>query len=335
MAVQAQYPSNVLLLNRSVAEGENEDCSLQLQSQPTPTSSRFVDDPSSNHILFTDFPVASRNPRKRRREINMNQLMSSLLHQQQFQNQLVDVTQLRSRNVDVSTGLRLAFNDHQQLQQHSLSSQSSVLSLLTHDLSTQINQQRDEIEHFLHAQGEELRRTLASKRQMHYCALLRAAEESISLRMKDKDAEAEKAARRNAELEARAANLSAEAQVWQARARAQEAEAAALQSQLQQAIIVIGRRGGSGGGGGCSLSQGEEVGLRCAGDAEDAESAYIDPERVVLASGPGCKACGKRVASVVLLPCRHLCVCTECDGVVQTCPLCLSFRSSSIEVYMS
>lgn len=170
---------------------------------------------------------------------------------------------------------------------------------------------------------------------MHYCALLRAAEESISLRMKDKNAEAEKAARRNAELQARAANLSAEAQVWQARARAQEAEAAALQSQLQQAIIVTGRRGG----GGCSLSQGEEVGLRCAGgaggEAEDAESAYIDPERVVLASGPGCKACGKRVASVVLLPCRHLCVCTECDGVVQTCPLCLSFRSSSIEVYMS
>lgn len=151
------------------------------------------------------------------------------------------------------------------------------------------------------------------------------------MRMKDKNAEAEKAARRNAELEARAANLSAEAQVWQARARAQEAEAAALQSQLQQAIIVTGRRGG-----GCSLSQGEEVGLRCAGgEAEDAESAYIDPERVVLASGPGCKACGKRVASVVLLPCRHLCVCTECDGVVQTCPLCLSFRSSSIEVYMS
>lgn len=144
--------------------------------------------------------------------------------------------------------------------------------------------------------------------------------------MRDKDAEAEKAARRNVELEARAAHLSMEAQAWQARARAQEAEAAALQSQLQEAI-VSGRR---------TLVQEDELGLGCAGgDAEDCESAYIDPERVVLASGPGCKACGKRVASVVLLPCRHLCVCTECDGVVSACPLCLSFRSSSIEVYMS
>ncbi|KAI3756472.1 hypothetical protein L1987_56293 [Smallanthus sonchifolius] len=244
-------------------------------------------------------------------EIDMNQSMN-LLHQQQFRNQ----------NVDVSTGLRLAFHEQQKLQ-------CSVLSFLSEELTTQVNQQRDEIEQFLHVQGEELRRMLASKRQMHYCALLRAAEESMSSRMRDKDAEAEKVKRRNVELEARAAHLSAEAQVWQARARVQEAEAATLQSQLQEAIVSRRVRGNS-------LAEREEVGLRYAsGEPEDAESAYIDPERVVLVSGPGCKACGKRVASVVLLPCRHLCVCTECDGVVSACPSCLSFRSSSIEVYMS
>ena len=109
--------------------------------------------PIELNCVFVMFIVANGgvNQRKRRREINMNQLMSSLLHQQQFHNhnQIVDVNQLRSRNVDVSTGLRLAFNDQQQLQhQHSISSQSSLLSLLTQ----QINQQRDEIEHFLHAQ---------------------------------------------------------------------------------------------------------------------------------------------------------------------------------------
>lgn len=306
MAVQAQYPSNII-----------NDCSLQLQSQPF----LLDDNPSNNHILFTDLPVGSGvggNSRKRRREIDMNQLMS-LLQQQQQQ-------QFHTQNVDVSTGLRLAFNEQQQQQQHSLSSQSSVFSLYSQDLSTQINHQRHEIDQFLQAQEQELRRTLASKRHMHYCALLRSAEEIMSRRMKDKNMEAEKAARHHAELEARAAHLSAESQVWQARARAQEAEAVALQSQLQEAI-VSGRR---------SLAEGNETGLKCAsGDVEDAESAYIDPERVVLASGPGCKACGKRVASVVLLPCRHLCVCTECDGVVSACPLCLSFRSSSIEVYMS
>lgn len=141
----------------------------------------------------------------------------------------------------------------------------------------------------------------------------------------------EKATRRNAELEARAAQLSVEAQVWQAKARAQEATAASLQAQLQQAIM-------SGGGAAAQDNRRGEEGLGCAGgiegQAEDAESAYVDPDRVTVSGGPSCKACRKRVASVVLLPCRHLCVCTECDQVVQACPLCLHVRNSSVEVFL-
>lgn len=147
----------------------------------------------------------------------------------------------------------------------------------------------------------------------------------MAKKIREKEAEVEKAVRKNAELQARAAHFSAEAQVWQARARAQEATAASLQAQLQNAILRQG------------CAQNHDGTLTCAsGDvaADDAESAYIDPERVEVASGPSCKACQKRVASVVLLPCRHLSVCAECDGVVQACPLCLSFRSSSVEVFL-
>lgn len=149
--------------------------------------------------------------------------------------------------------------------------------------------------------------------------------------LREKEAEVEKATRRNAELEARAAQLSVEAQVWQAKARAQEATAASLQAQLQQAIM-------SGAGGGAQDSRRGDDGLMCTGEvAEDAESAYVDPDRVVSVpvSGPACKGCRKRVASVVLLPCRHLCVCTECDRVVQACPFCFNVRDSSVEVFLS
>lgn len=155
----------------------------------------------------------------------------------------------------------------------------------------------------------------------------------MARRLREKEAEVEKAARRNSELEARAAQLSVEAQVWQAKARAQEATAASLQVQLQKAIM-------SGGGGvGVGPAQDsrrmeDQLGCPAEGQAEDAESAYIDPDRVVV-SGPRCKECGKRVASVVLLPCRHLCLCTECDQVAQACPLCSTLRSSSIEAYLS
>ncbi|KAJ0106632.1 hypothetical protein Patl1_18320 [Pistacia atlantica] len=173
--------------------------------------------------------------------------------------QLVNLSQLHHPNV-VSTGLRLSFGDqqhlhqqthHQQQQQHqNIISQSPFSSsLLSEDLATQIKRQRDELDQFLLAQGEQLRRALAEKSQRHYRALLGAAEESIARRLREKDAEVEKATRRNAELEARAAQLTVEAQVWQAKARAQEATAASLQAQLQQAIMNSGGGGGGTGAG--------------------------------------------------------------------------------------
>lgn len=138
--------------------------------------------------------------------------------------------------------------------------------------------------------------------------------------------EVEKATRRNAELEARAAQLSVEAQVWQAKAKAEEATAASLQAQLQQAIM-------SG-----AAEMRDEGGLSCAvggeGQAEDAESAYVDPDRVE-AGGPKCRGCGKRVASVVVLPCRHLCMCTKCDAHFRACPVCLNLKNSTVEVFLS
>lgn len=177
-----------------------------------------------------------------------------------------------------------------------------------------------------------MRRAVAEKRQGHYRALLSAAEESVARRLREKEVEVEKAARRNAELEARAAQLSVEAQVWQAKAKAQEATAASLQAQLQQAIMSGGAQEK---GGGCFA---EDGGLSCAvgveGQPEDAESAYIDPDRVVM-SGPKCRGCGKRVASVVVLPCRHLCICTECDAHFRACPVCLTIKNKTVEVYLS
>ncbi|CAL5432438.1 unnamed protein product [Camellia sinensis] len=335
MAVQAQYPSNVLLLNRSVQEGKNQlGNDYSLQPQPGGRGGGFLD---QSHMIFAN-GAGGTNPRKRGREITATTTspFNPCFSIQSQSPQLIDLTQLHTHQIQspnvVSTGLRLAFEDQQQQQlqpqqqqqQRTLSPQSSVLSsLLSEDFATQIRQQRDEIQQFLQAQeGEHLRRTLAEKRQTHYRALLGAAEESVARRLREKEAEVEKAARRNAELSARAAQLSAEAQAWQARARAQEATAAALQERLQQAIM-------SGGGG---EERGEEMGCSGGGEAEDAESAYIDPDRVVETSGPSCKVCRRRVASVVVLPCRHLCLCSECGALAQACPLCLSFRESTIEV---
>lgn len=234
----------------------------------------------------------------------------------------------------VSTGLKLSLQDQnqQQLQQRQHLQQQkfgllfppSILSCISEDLAAEINQQRDEIDRFLQAQGDQLRRTLAERRESHYRALMAAAEKSASRRLQEKAAEVEKAARRNAELTEQAAHLKTEAHAWQARARAQEVAAASLQAQLQQAIAR-----------GAALDKREELG--CAGGetppAEDECSAIVDPCRTVSAP-PMCRICRKRYVSVVLLPCRHLCLCNGCDSAVDTCPLCHSTRSSSVEVYL-
>lgn len=182
-----------------------------LQSQPGGGAGSFLD---QTQMLFN--PGVGANSRKRGRELTsttaaMNPLMSM---QSQPQPQLIDLTQLHTSPTSqqqphnlVSTGLRLAFGDqhqhqHQQhqLQQqqqqqqhhhhHSLSPQSSqssaFYSILTEDLATHIKQQRDEIDHLLLIQGEQLRRTLAEKRQRHYRALIGAAEESMARRLREK-----------------------------------------------------------------------------------------------------------------------------------------------------
>ncbi|CAI9095539.1 OLC1v1031522C3 [Oldenlandia corymbosa var. corymbosa] len=299
----------------------------------------------------------------------MNRPLMSMAPQQ---TQLLDLTQLQNNTTTpqrnaVSIGLGLTFGEnlHQQQQQQSLhhqpqhsfslspqsSAQSSVLlSILSDDLASHIKQQRDEVEHFLLAQGEQLRRTLAEKRQRHYRSLLSAAEESVARRLREKEAEVEKASRRNAELEAKAAQLSIESQAWQHRAKMQEHMAANLQAQLERAIISTGGAGAAGTGYNNNNNNnnnvasqvqerdewgGNDSGAVGGGEAEDAESAYIDPDRVVEKPGPPCKACRRRVASVVLLPCRHLSLCTECDAVAQACPLCLGLRSSSLEIFLS
>ncbi|XP_015963450.1 E3 ubiquitin-protein ligase BOI [Arachis duranensis] len=250
MAVQAQYPSNLLLLNTNNSNN-NDDYSSALQPphqlsrkrprQPTPI-------PIPNNLM-NQFNPPPPPPQ-----------------QQQHQNQNV-----------VSTGLRLSFSSQQRLQWQQTS------SLLSQQLADQIKQQRHEIDQFLQAQGEQLRRSLADKRHNHFRALITAAEDTLARRLRDKETEVQKATRRNAELEARAAHLTAEAQLWQAKAKAQEATAASLQAQLHHAIMNAACGGGAG----------------AAGTADDAAAGVMSE--------------------------MHF----------RACPVCLTVKNSTVEVYLS
>ncbi|KAF3487822.1 hypothetical protein F2Q69_00056888 [Brassica cretica] len=68
-------------------------------------------------------------------------------------------------------------------------------------------------------------------------------------------------------------------------------------------------------------------------EAEDAESVFVDPERIELI-GPCCSICRRNSATVMALPCRHLVLCNGCDGGgdVRVCPICLAVKNFGVEV---
>ncbi|CAA0408125.1 unnamed protein product [Arabidopsis thaliana] len=222
----------------------------------------------------------------------------------------------------VSTGLRLSREQSQNQEQRFLSFP------ITGDVAGEIKSQTDELNRFLQIQGEQLRRMLAENSERHYRELLRTTEESVRRRLREKEAEIEKATRRHVELEARAAQIETEARAWQMRAAAREAEATSLQAQLHQAVVVAH------GGGVITTVEPQSGSVDGVDEAEDAESAYVDPDRVEMI-GPGCRICRRRSATVLALPCRHLVMCKECDGSVRICPLCLNTKNSSVEVFYS
>ncbi|XP_074583614.1 BOI-related E3 ubiquitin-protein ligase 1-like [Curcuma longa] len=214
----------------------------------------------------------------------------------------------------VSTGLRL--------------SSTSIPPILSEELAVQIKRENDEIEHFINAQSEQLRRTLAQRQRRKYCSLVSAAKDSIARRLRQKEAELEQAARRSAELEDRLAHLRTESMAWQAKAMANQAKAASLHAQLQQATSAVAAT---------PVQAAEEAGRwGSTPSAEDAESAFVDPDRVD--PERACRLCGRREAAVVLLPCRHLCLCEACDSgqtPVESCPVCRCVGTGSVRVFLA
>ncbi|GKF14099.1 probable BOI-related E3 ubiquitin-protein ligase 3, partial [Tanacetum coccineum] len=47
-----------------------------------------------------------------------------------------------------------------------------------------------------------------------------------------------------------------------------------------------------------------------------------------------CLKCGKKQSCVLVLPCRHLCVCDVCETTTTICPVCTSTKSAALLVNM-
>ncbi|KAH9541397.1 hypothetical protein CY35_14G061900 [Sphagnum magellanicum] len=407
MAVQAQYPSNVLLPNyrnsrsRPVFGGGdnrsflspvsfNENTFLDEfqihQPQPAPPPApaaaaaegstplrmfnQLVAGGPSSHVqqpalatLFNsnnnegggnnELASTSLGSRKRAREADvlvnqrqqqqqqhqlLNQQQNQLLNVSDYQNHVTGGSVVMPPSTSVSTGLRLAFEDDRLNSTSSASasgrggnSSSPLLSIMGGDLSTQIHQESEEIELLFKAQGEQVRQLLEEKRQRHSRELVAAIEQGISRRFQQKDLEIETMKIQNLELAEHVKRLSLAAHHWRAKAETNEAIVTALRSNLQQAeqAVAFSREQSKEG---CGDSEADDAASSHNGN--DAHARTLQENRE-LREQRTCRVCRCNDVSMLLLPCRHLCLCKDCETRLDACPLCRSPKQASVQVYMS
>ncbi|KGN62297.1 BOI-related E3 ubiquitin-protein ligase 1 [Cucumis sativus] len=243
-------------------------------------------------------------------------------------------TSIRNPNA-VSTGLRLSYDDDEHnssvtTASGSITAAPSIIFSLGDNIRTEVDRQKEEFDQYIKIQEEHLAKGIRDMKQRHMASFLSAVEKGIEKKLHEKDVEIESMNRKNRELVERIKHVATEAQNWHCRAKYNESVVNVLKNNLQHAI-----------------SQGADQAKEGFGDSEvDDAASNIDPNNYVNVPGgtikPStskeymiCRACKAKEVSILLMPCRHLCLCKDCDGLVNVCPVCHLIKTAGIQVYLS
>ncbi|KAL1222815.1 putative BOI-related E3 ubiquitin-protein ligase 3 [Cardamine amara subsp. amara] len=229
----------------------------------------------------------------------------------------------------VSTGLRLSYDDDERNSSvtsasGSIVAASPIFQSLNDCLRIDLHRQKDELDQFIKIQAAQMAKGVRDMKQRHITSFLTTVEKGVSRKLQEKDLEIDNMNKKNKELVERIKQVATEAQNWHYRAKYNESVVNVLKANLQQA-----------------MSQNKNVidqGKEGFGDSEidDAASSYNDPNKNMGNNQRiRCKTCNAKEVSVLLVPCRHLSLCKECDVFTRICPVCKSLKTSSVQVFFS
>ncbi|KAK7317914.1 hypothetical protein RJT34_02536 [Clitoria ternatea] len=190
-------------------------------------------------------------------------------------------------------------------------------SFLDQELLYHLQTQHSEIDRFIAQHTEKVRMELEEQRMRQSRMLVTAIQEAVGKKLKEKDEEIQRMGKMNWVLQEKVKSLCVENQIWRELAQNNEATANSLRSNLEQVLAHVSEEQRQYGGGG------DDAESSCGSNEE------VEEERRM------CSECGVRESIVLLLPCRHLCLCTICGSTVHNCPLCHSGINASVHVNFS
>ncbi|TKY68564.1 BOI-related E3 ubiquitin-protein ligase 3 [Spatholobus suberectus] len=258
-------------------------------------------------------------------------------------NNVVSVSRKRSRGLIHDTN----YHFHSYLHKN-----TDTFSFLGEDISLNIHHQQLDLATIISRHMEKVKVELEEKLKKQARRLIEAIEAGMMKSLKAKEEEILKIEKLNGALEEKVRSLCIENQIWRDLAQTNEATANALRTNLEQLLAQFGADGG----GAAAAPAMEEDAESCCGSSDegwrtvatgaqdkegegtsgvkennndnDGRSGGVSERRL-------CRKCGKEESCVLILPCRHLCLCTVCGSSVHACPVCKSFKNASVHVSMT
>ncbi|XP_051136368.1 probable BOI-related E3 ubiquitin-protein ligase 2 [Andrographis paniculata] len=228
-------------------------------------------------------------------------------------------------------------------------------TFLGEDISFQIQQQQLEIDRFIAQHTDKVRMEIEDRRKKYSRRIAAAVEENILKKLKAKEEDLEKLGKLNCALEEKVKSLCVENQIWRDMAQTNEANANALRCNLEQVLAQIQddhnhhqrRRTDAAeladdAQSSCG-SNFEETDRRRFAEITSTDAAFQRNYSTSINAGciaptnmnRMCRSCDREESCVLLLPCRHLCLCTSCGSALHTCPVCHSTKTASVHVNLS
>lgn len=241
----------------------------------------------------------------------------------------------------VSTGLKLSCDDDEHKSSVTSASGSTMQNLpaifsLGDNVRSEIDRQKVEFDHYIRIQEEQLAKGIRELKQRHTVSFLNTVEKGVGKKLMEKEIELQNMITRNTTLVEKIKEVTTEVHSWHFKAKYSENTANVLKSNLNMVIAQSAERGREGWGD---------------SEIDGAASSYVDQTnhlnicgrvKSVSTNNQGlieqkmtCRVCKSSEVSVLLMPCRHLCLCKDCERSVELCPVCNSAKNTSLEVYLS